>query len=679
MFRKILIANRGEIACRVMQTAKRLGISTVGIYSKIDASSKHVNMADYAYYVGGNKSSESYLNMNKIIEIALNSGSEAIHPGYGFLSENCDFVKLCEQNKLKFIGPGYNSIHAMGSKIESKKIMEAAKIPIVPGYFGDNQDRDFLIQTARKITYPILIKADLGGGGKGMRIVHNENEFFEALQSAQNESSKSFGSAKILLEKYIANSRHIEVQVFGDNYGNHVHLYERDCTIQRRHQKVIEEAPSYLPDELRYNLCDTAVRVAKAVDYVNAGTVEFIFDIDEKKFYFMEMNTRLQVEHPISEMITREDFVEWQLLIASGARLPKLQNEIKKHGHAIEARVYSEDPDNGFLPGTGKVIYLNEPNHKYSTINPDPNVRIETAIREGDEVSVFYDPMISKLVCWAPTRDLCIKKIQRALENYKILGLPNNVKFLRNILKQPHFIKWDFDTNFIAKYKEELINVPEEVKAQDVLITVMARIANEQKGSSGKTSSPWEVKDNFRVNHKGDRVFKLKNHGNSKDVITVVVKYLNPDTYNVKITGVLPTDVVYREVTIKHDGSYDLTISITEDSIVKAKYYLTPDNNVRVLKSDGSITHFDFALPDYGITEDTDHSGKTNIKSPMPCSVAKVFIKAGDEVKKGQTLCTLEAMKMEHVIKSPRDGKIKSVYVKEATFIDANSTILEFE
>jgi 3-methylcrotonyl-CoA carboxylase alpha subunit len=421
MFRKILIANRGEIACRVMQTTKRLGIRSVALYSDIDTYSKHVSMADYAYYVGGNKSSESYLNMNKIIEIALNSGAEAIHPGYGFLSENCDFVKLCEQNNLKFIGPNFHAIKVMGSKIESKKIMEQAKVPVVPGYFGDNQDKDFLINKAKEIQYPILIKADLGGGGKGMRIVHSENEFLEALSGAQNESAKSFGSAKILLERYIANSKHIEVQVFGDNYNNHVHLFERDCTIQRRHQKVVEEAPSNLSEEIRKQLCNTAVQAAKAVNYVNAGTVEFIYDIDKNQFFFMEMNTRLQVEHPISEMITGQDFVEWQLRVASGSRLPLKQEEIKRNGHAIEARIYSEDPKNNFLPGSGKIMFLHEPKHKFDQENEDPDVRIETGVRQGDSVSIFYDPMIAKLVCWAPSRELCIKKTLKCLEEYKVL------------------------------------------------------------------------------------------------------------------------------------------------------------------------------------------------------------------------------------------------------------------
>jgi len=309
----------------------------------------------------------------------------------------------------------------MGSKIGSKVIMEKAKVPVVPGYYGDNQNRDFLIETARSIKYPILIKADLGGGGKGMRIVRNENEFFDMLKSAQNESENSFGSAKILLEKYLENSKHIEVQVFGDHHGNYVHLFERDCTIQRRHQKVLEEAPSYLDEKMRLSLCESGVKAAKAVDYYNAGTVEFIFDINEKKFYFMEMNTRLQVEHPISEMITGQDFVEWQLIVASGGNLPLKQEQIKRKGHSMEVRIYSEDPDNGFLPNPGKIIQLKEPNHVDSLINPDKNVRIETGVRENDEVSIYYDPMISKLVVWAEDREHCRKKLLHSLENYKVI------------------------------------------------------------------------------------------------------------------------------------------------------------------------------------------------------------------------------------------------------------------
>jgi len=602
MFRKILIANRGEIACRVMSTAKRMGINTVGIYSKIDSNSKYVNMADSAYYVGGNKSSESYLNMNKIIEIALTSGAEAIHPGYGFLSENCEFVKLCEQNNIKFIGPPFPAISAMGSKIESKKIMENAKVPVVPGYYGDNQEKDFLIHKAREIKYPIMIKADLGGGGKGMRIVRNENEFFEALTSAQNESSKSFGSAKILLERYIANSRHIEVQVFGDNYDNYVHLFERDCTIQRRHQKVVEEAPSYLNEEKRQELCQSAVKAAQAVGYRNAGTVEFIYDIDYNQFFFMEMNTRLQVEHPITEMITRQDLVEWQLMIAAGHKIPKTQDQIKIHGHSMEARIYSEDPYNNFLPGSGKILYLHEPKHRESSMHPDYDVRIETGVRQGDDVSIFYDPMISKLVCWAPTRDLCIKKMNKALEDYKILGLPNNVKFVNSIVNHPEFKKWEFDTNFISKFKNDLISgeLTEEVKSLDVLATILAKIVHEQQEDTNnkgekihKHLGPWGKKDNFRVNHKGERNLKLSfNEGTKNKNIEATVKYFDENIFNVTLTGVVEgVDVVYQEVHVSHLGNYDIQIHIKEHSIFKAKYYMTPENNVRILRSDGGVTN----------------------------------------------------------------------------------------
>jgi len=489
----------------------------------------------------------------------------------------------------------------MGSKIESKKIMENANVPVVPGYYGENQDKDFLIESARKIRYPIMIKADLGGGGKGMRIVHNENEFYEALRSAQNESSKSFGSSKILMEKYIANSKHIEVQVFGDHFGNYAHLFERDCTIQRRHQKVVEEAPSFLNDDMRNSLGETAIKAAKAVGYTNAGTVEFIYDIDENLFYFMEMNTRLQVEHPITEMITNQDLVEWQLLIASGHKLPKSQEEIKRHGHAIELRVYSEDPNNNFLPGSGKVHYLHEPTHRYSKRNPDHDVRLETAIRLGDEVSVFYDPMIAKLVCWAPTRDLCIKKTIRALENYKILGLPTNIKFLHTILNHPDYKKWDFDTNFISKHREELLSkgVDEEVKAMDVLATVLSKIVHEQVESQTapqiSNSNPWSIRDNFRVNYKGERSFKLNYKDpikREKKQIEVTVKYLNENTFNVTITGVVEgVDVVYQEVTVDHLGDFDIQINIKEHSIFKAKYYFTPEKNIRVLKNDASVTN----------------------------------------------------------------------------------------
>lgn len=528
------------------------------------------------------------------------------------MSENCDFVKLCEQNNIKFIGPPFDAISAMGSKIESKKIMEKAKVPVVPGYYGDNQDKDFLIQKAREIEYPIMIKADLGGGGKGMRIVRNENEFYEQLNSAQNESSKSFNSTKMLLEKYIANSKHIEVQVMGDNYKNYVHLFERDCTIQRRHQKVVEEAPSYLDNETRLKLCNTAVKAAEAVGYVNAGTVEFIYDIDFNKFYFMEMNTRLQVEHPITEMITRQDLVEWQLLIAAGNKLPLKQEEIKIHGHAIEARIYSEDPSNNFLPGSGKIKYLREPNNKLSK-DKDENVRIETGVREGDEVSVFYDPMISKLVCWAPSRDLAIKKTLVALENYKILGLPNNIKFCQTIINHPQFQKWDFDTNFIGKNIKDLIpevNVNNELSLHDDIIAlVLSKIESEINKSKNNTSkyahipflsrnSPWLTLDSFRINHKQNRKFKLV-HNSQKEsekpkFIEVTVEHSNN-----KYTITIGKDKKYENLTVKSLNKDQILVTIPGHCINRVNLNVSEDGNIKILKEDGGffeyvIKHFNF-------------------------------------------------------------------------------------
>lgn len=683
MFNKILIANRGEIACRVMKTSKRLGVNTVAVYSDIDEHSKHVSLADEAYYLGGNKSADSYLNMEKIINIALKSKAEAIHPGYGFLSENCQFVGLCKQAGLKFIGPSESAIMAMGSKIESKKIMENAKVPIVPGYFGDNQEKDYLIETARKIKYPIMIKADLGGGGKGMRIVRHENDFFEALNSAQNEAAKSFKSAKILMEKYIENSKHIEVQVFGDNFGNYVHLFERDCTIQRRHQKVVEEAPSYLDEKIRQELCNKAVQAAKAVNYTNAGTVEFIYDIDTKEFYFMEMNTRLQVEHPISEMITQQDFVEWQLRIASGQKLPLTQDQLKIKGHAIECRVYSEDPNKNFLPGSGKITYLKEPNNIDSKESSkiDKDVRVETGIRQGDEVSIFYDPMISKLVVYAENRDLAIQKTIKALEDYKISGLPNNLEFINRILNHPQYKKWDFDTNFIQKFKHDLI--PNEhinkLEKIDMLEAVIAKqFTNRTKTkkiySFNKTNSvgPWSSENGFRVNYSKRTVFTIQ-QDNKESAITL--EYLPNNHYNLFVND----EIAYSNFTANLVNENNLVINLPHESIVKTHFTLENNGNkVILLKGNGSQTIVTFKEEDFGIVEDTNFGDKSIIKAPMSSTVSKVFVQEGQEVVKGQSLVAIEAMKMEHVMKATQDGVIKTIRCKIDQFIEEGQVLIEF-
>lgn len=401
-------------------------------------------MADKAYRVGANPSAESYLNRSKILEIAKDANCEALHPGFGFLSENAGFAKECVDNGVKFIGPPPSAITSMGSKSESKKIMTAASVPVVPGYHGDEQNPEYLFEQANKMEYPVLIKAVSGGGGKGMRIVRNRNDFLEALESCKREALKAFSDDRVLIEKYITKPRHIEVQVFGDQLGNYVHLYERDCSIQRRHQKVVEEAPSNVKDEIRQMICNSAVEAAKAVGYYNAGTVEFIFDLDSNKHYFMEMNTRLQVEHPISEMITGYDFVEWQLLVASGFPLPKKQSEINKKGNAIEVRIYAEDPFNNFLPGNGKLKYLREP-------IAHEGVRIETGVRDKDVISTFYDPMIAKLITYGKNRDEAIELMKQALKDYRIVGLNNNLKFLKRVFDNPVFHQGDYDTGFIEQ------------------------------------------------------------------------------------------------------------------------------------------------------------------------------------------------------------------------------------
>jgi 3-methylcrotonyl-CoA carboxylase alpha subunit len=466
MFKRILIANRGEIACRIIETARKLGVETVAVYSDADKNSRHVAMSDQALHIGGAAPLESYLRMDRIVEAALKSGAQGIHPGYGFLSQNGRFADLCDSSKVKFIGPSGQSMDKMGSKSESKDIMIRAGVPVTPGYHGPNQDPQFLLEEARKIKYPVMIKAVMGGGGKGMKVAWNDKEFAENLQSAKREALKSFGDDRMLLEKYVQRPRHYEIQVFGDDHGNYVYLFERDCSIQRRHQKVIEEAPSGLSPEQREKMGRTACEAARAVGYVNAGTVEFLYDCESKEFYFMEMNTRLQVEHPVTEMITGLDLVEWQLKIASGQRLPKLQDELRINGHAIEARVYSEDPFT-FLPGRGTVDYYREP----------ANVRIDSGVVLGSEVGIWYDPMISKLIVWGQDRDIAVQKIRKAISEYKIGGLVTNLPLLKRLADHPKFEDFSYDLKFIEEYEKDLI--PKSITlADDTLIAAAFAAVN---------------------------------------------------------------------------------------------------------------------------------------------------------------------------------------------------------
>ena len=422
MFKSILIANRGEIACRIIDTAHQLGIRCIAVYSDADREARHVALADEAYHIGPSPSQESYLCVDKIIDIATRAEAQAIHPGYGFLSESPILAKACQENDLVFIGPPIQAIESMGSKSAAKMIMEQAGVPLISGYHGENQDESHLCKQAQEIGYPVLLKAAFGGGGKGMRVVENARAFSESLAGAKREALASFGNDKILIEKYLTQPRHVEVQVFADQHGNCIYLADRDCSIQRRHQKIIEEAPAPdVPDDIRKAMGESAVRAAKAIDYVGAGTVEFLYDNGD--FYFMEMNTRLQVEHPVTEMITGQDLVRWQLHVATGGELPLTQEEVTIEGHAIEARIYAEDPDNDFLPATGKLNYLRQP-------NISNHLRVDTGVRENDEVSTFYDPMIAKLIAWDESREQAIRRLTSGIDEYRISGVQTNLEFL---------------------------------------------------------------------------------------------------------------------------------------------------------------------------------------------------------------------------------------------------------
>ncbi|MFT6578772.1 MAG: 3-methylcrotonyl-CoA carboxylase alpha subunit, partial [Zhongshania sp.] len=499
MFDKILIANRGEIACRVIKTARKMGILTVAVYSDADANALHVSMADEAIHIGASPARESYLDIDKIIAAAKLSGAQAIHPGYGFLSENAEFCRRCAAENIVFIGPPTSAIVAMGSKSAAKQIMEAAGVPLVPGYHGDDQDPEIIRKAANDMGYPVLLKATAGGGGKGMRQVWSAEEFDSALQAAKREALNGFGDDTMLVEKYLTQPRHIEIQVFCDSHGNAVYLFERDCSIQRRHQKVIEEAPAPgLSESLRSEMGDAAVRAAQAIDYVGAGTVEFLLDRDGS-FYFMEMNTRLQVEHPVTEMITGLDLVDWQLRVAAGATLPLKQNELQIRGHAIEARIYAEDPNNEFLPQTGTLHFLETPPES-------AHVRVDTGVREGDEVSVFYDPMIAKLIVWDRDRSAALRRLSSALKQYRISGVINNIDFLHTISRHEAFAAADFDTGFIGKHEDSLLdNVSSQNPTRLALAALYLVLAQKQRinnyaSASNDVNSPWNNPYNWRPN-----------------------------------------------------------------------------------------------------------------------------------------------------------------------------------
>lgn len=651
---KILIANRGEIACRITKTAKKLGVKSVAVYSEADRNSMHVEQADEAYFIGPAQSSQSYLRQDKIISIAKQAKCQAVHPGYGFLSENTEFAELCQRENIIFIGPPASAIRDMGIKNTSKIIMTKAGVPIIEGYHGEDQTNETLLTEARKIGFPVMIKAVRGGGGKGMRIALKESDFIEALESARTESEKAFGDSAVLLEKYVAEPRHVEVQIFADKHGNAVYLFERDCSIQRRHQKVIEEAPAPgISRKLRQELGEAAVRAAKAVGYVGAGTVEFIMDRNDYSFYFMEMNTRLQVEHPVTEAITGLDLVEWQLRVASGEELPLKQEQITLNGHAFEARIYAENPRNGFLPGAGQLLYLKPP-------QVTDNVRVETGVRQNDEVSVHYDPMIAKLVVWGKDRLEAVNVLKSKLSEYNIAGLDTNIEFIKDLCAHPKFQNGQVHTGFIEENFEQLfpkLCIPNQVLIQGALACILYEDIDSLSASleTKDPFSPFAIETGFRLNHvlKHTFQFNIENENN-----IVEVKYPEPDMYLMRVNRLGPWRKVIGTLK-KIDGASELFIEI--DGIITKVRTVKLNNKLHIFTKD---REWQLIIPTpkfvTALTSQSEQNPYSTL-SPMPGLVEKIFVNKGDTVKKGDSLLVIVAMKMEYAIKASTNGIVEDV------------------
>ncbi|KAG7400658.1 hypothetical protein PHYBOEH_004927 [Phytophthora boehmeriae] len=677
-FRKILIANRGEIALRVLRSAQKLNIETVAVYSDADADSQHVKLATEAYRLGPAPASESYLNYHKILEICRLSGAQAVHPGYGFLSENAAFARACQEANVEFIGPPVKAIEDMGSKSASKDIMIAAGVPVTPGYHGEDQSFETLQEEARKIGYPVLIKAVLGGGGKGMRIVDQDKDFKEALDACEREGKASFGDGRVLIEKYLRKPRHVELQIFGDKHGNVVHLFERDCSVQRRHQKVLEEAPApNMSEALRKKMGDAAVAAAKAVGYVGAGTVEFLLDEDES-FYFMEMNTRLQVEHPVTEMITKQDLVELQLKVAAGQELPIRQEDLKIHGHAIEARIYAENPYNDFLPGSGKLQHLRLP-----PVSKD--VRVDTGIVQGDEVSIFYDPMIAKLIVHGDNRQAALDKMVKALHEYQIVGLPTNIEFVSRTADHEAFREGGVDTSFLNKFGDDVLGSLGAYPAYATALGAVSMLLLEQlprqsrDGFSSELHSPWSDDSlaHFRSVETLERKLVL-NHDDTE--ATVTVKCLSKNAYEVQLDG---------------DDKTPTTLSVNGTVDVSGNFKFRVDN--RTFKGTAVIHHenlhifcddntqryeykFHVPLPSFEPAEGSAGSAAhSKIAAPMPGKIIKVLVKDGDSIAAEQPMLIMEAMKMEHVIRAPKNGSVREVFCQQDDFVTDGHVLVELD
>jgi 3-methylcrotonyl-CoA carboxylase alpha subunit len=655
-FRTLLIANRGEIAVRVIRTAKAMGLRTVAVYSETDRDALHVALADEAVLLGPARARDSYLNIERVIEAARETGAEAIHPGYGFLSENAEFAQACLEAGLVFVGPTAEMMNAMGSKSGSKALMEKAGVPLVPGYHGDAQDEATLANAAERIGFPVLVKASAGGGGRGMRVVNSAAELSAAIVSAKREAKAAFGDDRMLIEKYVQNPRHIEVQIIGDSQGNLLSLWERECTLQRRHQKVVEEAPSpTLNATQRETVCAAARKAAAAVSYVGAGTIEFVSD--GKDVFFIEMNTRLQVEHPVTELITGVDLVEWQLRVAFGEKLPLNQNEIKLNGHAIEARVYAENPQKNFMPSVGRI-------KTWRTPDEGDGLRIDAGYRSGDNVSPYYDAMLAKVIAWAPTREVAIEKLNRGLEQTDVRGIVTNIPFLSALVTHPAVVANAIDTGFIERELKSLTAERGAAGAFELCAAVAAILNEEQKAARKEPHSPWQTFGWMPVGQR-QRLFSFRQGQGAEQNVTL--------RYG---SGPSTVSVDDREFTLvlspAADDSFDLTLDGTKSRVVAVieghELYLRTRNG-----------RFDLHWVDPFGGETEEQIGEDKIVAPLPGTVVALLAEEGAALEKGAAILTLEVMKMEQTLRAPYAGVLKKLKCKVGDIVGEGVELAEVE
>lgn len=663
MFSKILIANRGEIACRIIRTARRMGITTVAVYSEADATARHVQMADEAVLLGPAEAAQSYLCIDTVIAACQRSAADAVHPGYGFLSENAAFAQALHKAGITFIGPPIHAIEVMGSKARSKHLMEEAGVPLVPGYHGEDQSDLVLGDAAREIGYPVLVKASAGGGGKGMREVRSEADLPAAMAAARREALAAFGDDRLLLEKYLDHPRHVEMQIFADSHGHVVHLFERDCSLQRRHQKVIEEAPApFLEDRVRDALGQAAIAAARAMGYEGAGTVEFLYQ--DGAFYFIEMNTRLQVEHPVTEMISGQDLVEWQLRVAAGQSLPCGQDDLRVHGHAFEARLYAEDPANGFLPAVGMLRRLCEPEET-------SHVRVDSAVVQGDQISPYYDPMIAKLIVWDEDRATALRRLQQALTRYEVVGVSTNLAFLRALAGHPAFAAGDVSTHFIDLNREALLPSP---AAPDVWVLAAAALhvllqqqerAQRRAAESADPWSPWALCDGWRMNDDThhDMTFVCA------DISYPLTVHYRPDQRWQLDLGTLHHSVWSQR---REDGSL-----IVDVDGLRRPMSVVEDGTDLVISGVGRQHRLLLDDPGHHIGEQDGTSGP--IITPMPGKVIDVLVEDGGLVDKGDPLIVLEAMKMEHTITAPIAGRVGTLHYGVGDQVEDGAELMKLD